>query len=395
MTPRSLLFGTGLLGLLMAAGSAAHEGEVHRDEQPAVPPSAAALAERPRRLPDGELFLPKPAQHLLGIRTVVWAGGPVTQPLSLLAEVQAQPAAAVTLTAPEPGRLEQALTVAWPLPGQSLHAGQLLAWLRPSISQREAARRRAQIVEFDQKLIIANLNVERLNMQSAVNGDQKVATGNIYLEEAVAERDALQRERELVAASLQDRVPLRAPVSGRLRAVPARAGDVVASGQVLFQFEDPSRLRLAVLSFDPELGERLRSAQAHLGAGDVALAFRGQEPLSGAPGWRLLFDPVAHEETGGDKDEAGVDEDDTLSPGQLVGVRARAVAADAVPLPSGACAIGADGAAVVWVHRAPERFAALPLKSCSSALAPGSGDAQLAAGDRLVIQGAGLLSQYR
>jgi len=85
------------VGLLAAATCAAHEGEVHRDEGGALPLSAAALAERPRRLPDGELFLPKPAQRLLGIRTVAWSADVADQPLSLVAEVQAQPAEALTL----------------------------------------------------------------------------------------------------------------------------------------------------------------------------------------------------------------------------------------------------------------------------------------------------------
>ena len=385
MSRRLLLLG---LGMLIAASCAAHEGEVHRDEAPATPLSAAAVAERPRRLPDGELFLPKPAQRLLGIRTVAWSDASAGELLSLQAEVQAQPAAAVTLAAPEPGRLEPAES-AWPLPGQSLRVGEVLAWLRPQINQRDAARRRAQIAEFDQKLIIANLNVDRLSMQSAVNGDQKVATGNIYLEESVAERDALQRQREQIAESLQDRLPLRAPFSGHVLAAPARAGDVVATGQTLFQFNDPSRLRLAALSYDPGLGQRLRAVHAHPGgSGDVELVYRGQEPLSGAPGWRLLFDPVA--DHGADRDD-----DEAMSPGQLVELHAQAIAAGAAPLPSGACVLDADGAAAVWVHRAPERFVQFRLKSCASGIAPGQGGVQLAQGDRLVIRGAGLLSQYR
>lgn len=363
------------LGLLVAASSTAHEGEVHRDEAASVAPlSAAALAERPRRLPDGELYLPKAAQHLLGIRTQPWSAA-VTVPMSLVAEVQAQPAAAVTITAPEPGRLESGEDGrGWPLPGRTVHAGDVLAWLSPQIPQRDAARRRALVADLDQQLVIANLNVDRLGLQGAVNADQKVATGNIYLEQAVAERDALVHQRELVAQSLNDRVPLRALVSGRVQAAPARAGDVVAAGQVLFQLVDGSRSRLVAISFDPELGERVRGAKLRLDpATEAALVYRGEEPLAGAPGWRLLFDLA---------------QGAALSPGQLVEVRVEAAAAGVATLPAGACVLEADGTAVAWVHRAPERFAPLRLKSCA-------GGVQLAQGDRLVTQGAGLLSQYR
>ena len=368
------------LGLLVAASSAAHEGEVHRDETTAAAPlSSAALAERPRRLPDGDLYLPKAAQRLLGIRTQIWSAA-ASVPVSLTAEVQVQPTAAVTLTAPEPGRLESA-GAAWPLPGRLVHGGDVLAWLHPQIAQRDAARRRAQVADLDQQLVIANLNVDRLSLQGAVNEDQKQATGNIYLEQAVAERDALQHERELVAQSLNERVPLRALVSGRVLAAPARAGDVVAAGQLLFQLADPSRMRLVALSFDGELGERVRAATARLDAGtEVKLVYRGQEPLAGAPGWRLLFDLA---------DAAA------LSPGQLVEVRVEAAADGAVSLPTDACAVEADGTTVVWIHRMPERFVLLRLKSCAAGIEAARGGAQPAQGDRLVTSGAGLLSQYR
>lgn len=373
---RGIVSATGMtLGVLVAANSAAHEGEVHRDEAAVTaPPSAAALAERPRRLPDGELYLPKAAQHLLGIRTQPWSAA-MTVPVSLVAEVQAQPAAAVTITAPEPGRLESGEGGgSWPLPGRTVHAGDVLAWLSPQIPQRDAARRRALAADLDQQLVIANLNVDRLGLQGAVNADQKVATGNIYLEQAVAERDALLHQRELVAQSLNDRVPLRALVSGRVQAATARAGDVVAAGQVLFQLVDGSRSRLVAISFDPELGERVRGAKLRLDAAtEAALVYRGEEPLAGAPGWRLLFDLA---------------QGAALSPGQLVEVRVEAAVDGVATLPAGACALEADGTAVAWVHRAPERFAPLRLKSCA-------GGVQLAQGDRLVTQGAGLLSQYR
>ncbi len=288
---------------------------------------------------------------------------------TLLAEVQSQPGAAVVVTAPEPGRLEAA-DAAWPLPGQEVRAGEVLAWLHPQLTQRDAARRRAQLADLDQKLVITRLNVERLGLQSAVNDNQQAATGNIYYEQAAAEHEAMERQRQLIADSLRDRVPLRAGVSGRLAAAPARAGEVVAAGQALFQIADPARLRLVALSFDPDLGARLRTVQA----GTVGLVYRGQEPLADAPGWRLLFDPVAGQ---------GLPD---WSPGQPVELRLR-VDGDAAG--ASACTPSADGGAQLWLHRAPERFEPLHRSSCGEAVAA------LAPGDRLVTQGAALLSQYR
>jgi len=352
--------------LLSGLNAAAHEGETHRAAAP-PPLPAAALAAQPHRLADGSLFVPKAAQHLLEIRTEPWRGAaPSAQ--TLVAEVQAQPAAAVLVAAPEPGLLEAAGS--WPVAGQQVRAGEVLAWLRPQLAQRDAARRRADLADLDQKLVIARLNVERLGLQSAVNPDNQAATGNIYYEQAAAELDALQRRRELIADSLRDRLPLRAAVSGRLAAVPARAGSVVATGQALFELADPKALRLAAPGFDAALGARLRSARA----GATVLAYRGEEPLADTPGWRLLFEPAA-----------GQDVPDWL-PGQLQEIRIDVD--DAAPA-SAACARAADGKAQVWLHHGPEDFEPRSAASCAEALSA------VAPGERLVTQGAALLSQYR
>lgn len=350
--------------LLLGLDASAHEGEAHHAEPP--PLSAAALAAQPHRLADGSLFVPKAAQHLLEIRTAIWSGTGVST-RSLVAEVQAQPATAALLTAPEPGLLESPGT--WPVPGQPVRAGEVLAWLRPQLAQRDAARRRADLADIDQKLVIARLNVERLGLQSAVNPDNQAATGNIYYEQAATELKALERRRELIADSLADRVPLRVEVSGRLAAVPARAGAVVTAGQGLFEVADPRKLRLAAPAFDAALGERLRSVHA----GTTALAYRGQEPLADAPGWRLLFDPVAG--------QAPPD----WSPGQLVELRLDVDGG----APAAACSRSAAGEAQVWLHREAERFEPRRGVSCEAALSA------VMPGERLVTQGAALLAQYR
>jgi len=355
------------IGVSYAAACAAHEGEEHRAAPVSLPP--AVLAQQPHRLLDGSLYVSKDVQHLLGIRTRLRDAAAPAREVVLWAEVQAQPAAALTIAAPGPGRLEPA-DRPWPLPGQSVRAGEVVAWLRPQIVQRERARRRARVDEIDQKLVIADINVERLSLQDAVNGERKSATGNIYYEQAKADRDALRRERGLLAHSLEDRVPLRAEVSGRVLSAPLRVGDVVASGQVLFRLADPAQQRLVAQGFDPELGRQVRTARA----GGIALAYRGQEPLADAPGWRLLFDPVAGQTP------------PDWSPGQPVelqlGVQGGGADADA-------CVPAGEGGAQLWLHAAPERFVALRRASCAEAVAA------LSPGDRLVTQGAALLAQYR
>ena len=56
-------------GMLFAAPAFAGDGHDHGDSGP------AANANGPQRQPDGSVFLPKPAQRQLGIRTLVVALG--------------------------------------------------------------------------------------------------------------------------------------------------------------------------------------------------------------------------------------------------------------------------------------------------------------------------------
>lgn len=67
-----------LLSMILLHGLAgqafAHGGEDHSHDEPAPvakPVAGAALTGASQRLADGSLFVPKPAQRALGIRTVV------------------------------------------------------------------------------------------------------------------------------------------------------------------------------------------------------------------------------------------------------------------------------------------------------------------------------------
>lgn len=333
--------------------------------------AASVTGDRPSFVEPGILRVPKATQRLLGIRTQPWDGAAVATIVHLAAEVVAQPASPVAVTAAEPGRLEAAAR-AWPLPGETVRAGEVLAWLQPSMTQRDLARRRTQIAELEQKLQIATLNVDRLRLQAAANTDEQAATGNIYFEQALAERDVLSRQRDLLADSLGDRVPLRARVDGVVLAVPGRIGDRVVAGQPIVVLDEPRRRRLVAVTFDPALGTRLRAAHVTL-AGTVDLAFRGQEPVPAGPGWRLSFDAPAEALA-----THGVGEwlDVALDLGERVA------------WPDGACVANPDGGAQVWLHRAPERFVALALDGCSAAPPPLSRD------ERVVTRGADLLALY-
>lgn len=367
-----------VLALLAASVAvAAHDGEIHRDPAADTPAAAGGFSlTRPLRLADGSLHVSTAMQQQLKIRSETWAA--VTQPLAverLAAEVQAQPDAALAVVAIERGRLE-APDGGWLLPGQQVKAGQVLAWLRPQLSQQERSDRRARLAKLDAELAIVEVNVERQQLQSAVNTEAGgVASGNIWIEKYLADRAAMRGNRDLLAQSLDDRIPLRAPHAGRVLNVAAAPGAVVEAGSAVLRLSASNALQLVAVH--QQAGLRARIASARLSDGSL-LVPRGEEPLADGSGWRLRFDvPAGHSR---------------LLAGQVVRFEAslRPNAAAAM-IPAGAC-VGRAGGAEVWMQRGDERFEVRQIASCRS---DGAAALALADGDRIVTQGAALLSRYR
>lgn len=355
----------------------AHEGEEHRDAAAvSVAPSAGAALELPRRLENGDLYIPKPVQRLLGIRTEVFASVNAKAQIQLQGEIAARPEKHVVTSAPQAGVLE-APEGGWPLPGATVKAGQVLAYLQPQMTQRDTARRVAQAADYEQKSTIAEINSDRLQLQAAATEGQLTA-GNVYYEQAVAELDAVKQQHEEVSASLSDRLPLRAAASGVLLRNNQRSGERVVAGQAVFEVTNPTQLRVIAYSFDPRMATKLRSANLLLEGRRIPLRLRGQEPLVGQPGWRLLLDLA--------------DGDANLSPGMPVKVELGIAGDFSTQQLARACVISGANVANVWVHVDAERFSARRVSSCDSSVA--SGINQFKPGDRLVVAGGASLAQY-
>ncbi len=369
-----------LAAAAVIATAAAHDGEVHRDPDAGAPAAdAAAALQRPVWLADGSLHVSRELQQRLKLRSEPWLPATRALPVQhLAAEVQPQPDAALSVVAIERGRLDAPEGGGWPLPGQTVRAGQLLAWLQPQLSQPQRAERRARLAKLDAELAIADVNVERQQLQSAVNADAGgVASGNIWVEKYLAERDAMRRNRDLLAQSLDDRIALKAPHAGRVLGVVAAPGTVVEAGAAVLRLSDSDALQLSAIHQQAGLGARI--AAARLGDGSLLLP-RGEEPLADGSGWRLRFDVPAGQSR--------------LLAGQVVDVAlAIRPPARALALPAGAC-VGRNGVAEVWLQHGDERFERRRQPSCRPAdLQPAV--LALIDGDRLVTDGAALLSRYR
>jgi hypothetical protein len=358
---------TPALLLCVALTAQAHNGEDHGDATAASAPVAI-------------VSVSKPMQRALAITTTRVGDTRNAASLQLTGEVLQRPEASWRVQAPEAGRLLAAGN-GWPVAGQTIAANQLLVILEPALNQRERARREVDLASLQQKLSIAQINVDRLRLQQRANGIG--AEGNTYVEQAFAEYETLQRQIELAQQSLAGRVEIRAGEAGRLQRAPVSAGEVVARGQPLFELAG-ARPRLAVRVYDPRYVRGAIVATTSIDARRYALHAVGYSTAAPEPGWTLLLDFDA--------------DAPSLAPGALTDV-----ALDAAPKGKPAATLnlprasvqGTSDAAWVWVHQAPEQFARRAVKIVDTQRdVVVVAQAGLSTDERIAVQGAALLDQF-
>lgn len=373
---------------LMAASSVqvfAHGDEDHGDQKPAAAkPTAAGTAaavtlsanqEGPQRLPDASLFVPKLVQRRLGIRTIQVQTTQLSAGVELNGTIIADPQTSGRVQAPFSGSVQPG-PKGMPVGGRKVVKGEILAYLQPVASAIEQGNQKAQIAELDAQWAIAERKVKRYEQLEGAVPQKEIDAARI-------ERDALRQRRSFVAASVDSAVPLRAPVSGVVSSSHhLLAGQIVDAREVLFEIVDPARLAVEALAYDPSIASTLQSASAQAGDSALKLDFVGGGRQLREQALPLLF--RIHQP------------DASLAVGQPVKVvvrTQRGIQGAAVPLQS-LTKLG-SGETAVWVHSEPERFVARkirtqPLDAANVAVVDGLQD-----GERVVTEGASLLSQVR
>lgn len=359
-----------VLAVLVASGGQAHEGHDHGPE-----PLAVVTAAAPARLPDGGLFLPKPSQHLLAIRTLVTQPAPLARGVELMGHVIPDPNASGTVQAPRAGRL-LAGPDGLPHLGQAVRRGQLLARLVPLAAAIDQGEKEAQLAELKGELEVAERQLLRLRQLRDSVTEKELDAAEVAVR-------SLQRRRDAVAAGLYRDEALLAPVDGVVSQAVASVGAVVAAGDTLFEIVQPQRLWVDAVAYDPALATHIQEASVRLASGAVLPA-----RLLGA-GTRLRQQAVPLQ-------FALQPPLPPLAVDEKVTVYARL--GDTVPgvaLPREAVSRGPGGEWRVWLKQGAERFtpqrvSIAPLDGANVAVTAG-----LNGGERVVVQGAPLLEQIR
>ena len=145
------------LAFVLSAPPSAQAGEGHDHGGGAAAPSAQG----PQRLPDGSVFLPKPAQRQLGVRTMITEDAELPRSVELNGKVLMDPNAGGKVQPLNAGRIEPGPR-GLPNPGQAVRKGEVLAFVVPSTAPIERSNQAAQLAELRAAKSLADKRVARL-----------------------------------------------------------------------------------------------------------------------------------------------------------------------------------------------------------------------------------------
>lgn len=360
-----------ILVALAATAAQAHEGDDHA----AASRATAGARDLAKRLADGSLFVPKPTQRLLAVRTDIAASGVHRRTIELPGRIIPDPNASGYVQASAGGRLSAPLA-GFPRLGTRVNKGDVLAYVTPPVQTVDVSDMRQRQGELDQQISIVERRIARFEPLA-----QKGVVSLVQLDEARLELQGLKDRRSALDRVRAEPEALAAPVAGVIAEINAVAGQMAQPSAVLFQIMEPTRLWVEALSFDTLTGDQ--SAIAKTSAGRILpLGYQGAGFAD-----RNQAVPVHFRIEG---DVSG------LRAGQFVTVlSATQEEKRGIAVPRASVVRSQNGQDLVFEHSSAERF-----EPRSVRLEPLDGDRVLVVsglneGVRIVTQGAELLDQVR
>ncbi len=373
------------LALGMVTGTAlGHGDEDHsQDAKKKAPAAVSAVgtsgtaggAAALQRLADGSLFVPKPVQRQLGLRTQPVRIAELTATVEMNGQVIPDPETSGRVQAMFAGSVIPG-PKGMPTAGRKVAKGEVLAYLRPISGAIERGNQKASLAELEAQLAIAEGKVKRFEQLEGAVPQKEIDAARI-------EHTALQQRRAYVRASIDSAEQLVAPASGIISASHhLLAGQVVDAKEVLFEIVDPARLAVEALAYDVGIAKTLLSASALADQTALDLKFVGGGQQLREQALPLLFRITTPNAA--------------VAVGQPVKVIVRIdKGVKGATVPRAALTKVGAGETAVWVHTEAERFVARRIRhqsldAANVAILDGLHD-----GDRVVTIGAGLLSQVR
>jgi RND family efflux transporter MFP subunit len=371
-----------ILVLASTAFALAHEGHDHSNEAAKPATSGQPTGDRPERLSDGSVFLPKPSQRILEVRTVVTKAATADRGTTLTGRIIPDPNRSGLVQSINGGRVSPPEGGNLPQLGQAVRRGDVLALVEAPIIAADRATLAERVGEIEQQTALAEARLARARRLLATGAGTTVAVSDAELEV-----EGLKRRREVVREIRSAPEVLRAPVEGVVASSRVVAGQVVAAQDILFQIVDPKSMFVEAVVFHesdlPSLGTSEASAVTTDAAhGPLRLRYQGASRAMQQQAVTVQF--------------AIVDPPPSLSVGQPVTVMAPSGKPESgIVLPREAVVRGGNGETLVWRHAEPERFEPRLVRTETLDAGRVIVRAGLKDGERVVVRGADLVNQIR
>jgi cobalt-zinc-cadmium efflux system membrane fusion protein len=368
------------MALMAIAGAAAAVAARSPEPEPARPAAVAKSAptvDSPRRLPDGHVFVPKPTQRLLDVRTEQLAPQSAQRAVQLIGRVIGDPNSTGLVQSINGGRI-LAPDAGLPRIGQAVQKGDVLARVEPTLPQADRTTILEKLGEVEQLIAVAEARLRRVRALV-----EKLVAPQSQLVDAETELEGLRKRRQVLLELRVEPEVLRAPTSGVIASARVVPGQVVQAQDVLFRIVDPGSLWVEALVY----GEIDPAALGHATA-----------TAPGRPPFRLRFQGFSHTLQQHASVVQFVVENPPANLG--VGLPVTVIAASGEPVtamivPKDAVVRSPNGEAIVWVHEEPELFGPHPVRTApfdATRVIIADG---VANGARLVVRASDLVNQVR
>ncbi len=236
----ALLIGTQLAtGIPVSPSPALAHGDEDNASTSGAPPGSGEAAVRTA---DGKLFGPKSVQRIVGVRTLPAVSGTAQPVVSLTGTVVADPQRGGLIQSATGGKVG-APASGLPTIGQTVRAGQVLAYIEPPLQAIDRADIARELSDLDQQIALAANAAARLRRLEGVVPRRQI-------EEAAITLQGLQRRRAALGQARSAREVLVAPISGVVGSSAVRVGQVVPAEITLFEIVDQSRTFVRANLFD-------------------------------------------------------------------------------------------------------------------------------------------------
>jgi hypothetical protein len=361
-----------LTSVLAHAGPGAHgpNGE-HLDGSET--PADGGLA----RLADGTVNIPKLAQRRMGIHTLVGVESETARTVELPARVIVDPNASGRIQSTHGGRIEpgpKGLSVL----GQKVKKGDVLGYVHHHAEPYALGNQQALLAEIKAQRLTAERKAQRL-----VSLEGTVPRKDI--EAAQAETESLISKEKSIGNSLAMREALVAPVTGVISKSELTVGQIVEPKDVLIEVVDPARVMVEATTADATISSSVKAASLQ-GMNGITLSFMG-----GAKSYRegllpMVFSVKSH------NPQTPL----PLAIGQPVTVVAQLPQQiKGIVLPAQALSKNATNEPIVWVKLSAERYLQQPVQYQTLNASQIVVTQGLSPNNRVVVQGAAMMSQIR